>query len=150
MRKITMDETNILSLLEALAKANINAMHAYNRALSEISDPVIHSRLTNFLNEYRDHMTDLSREILSRGGTVPNPSKGLKSRMVEAVTALHHKAAGLKGALQMLKIAEERITHLYSEAVPSIDSSPLRDALRRHLSSAKNHLEYFKINIQAL
>jgi len=145
-----MQNSDVQSVLEDLATANIDAIHAYNRALANISDTVIHSRLTEFLGEHRKHVTELTREIRSQGGTPPEMVKGVKGRIVDAVTALHHTAAGLKGVFQALKTADARVAVLYGKAVPKIDRSPLRDLLRKHLSSINNHLEYIKNNLQAL
>jgi rubrerythrin len=145
-----MADQDIQTLLEDLAKANADAIQAYERALSDITDPVIRARLSDFLSAHQDHMADLAREIEVRGGTPASLSKGLKGHVVSAVTALHHTAAGMKGVLHALKSAEERTTRLYGEAVPIIDHSPLRDMLRQHLSRTNNHLEYIKINMQAM
>ena len=123
-------------------------MHAHDRALGETPDGIICSRLTEFRDNHRQHISVLSDQIRALGGKAPKLSRDFKGYVIEAFTALR-TVTGMKGALKALKTTEE-ITNRYYGQVVSKDVPPdLKEILRKHFSDEKIHLDYINSNLQA-
>ena len=52
-----MDHNDLLKKLKELAQVDIDTVHTYNRVLDEISDEIVHSRLTEFRDNHISHLT---------------------------------------------------------------------------------------------
>ena len=47
---------------------DIDAVHAYDRALKEVDDEIIQSRLNEFQKQHRDHIRVIFEQIRAAGG----------------------------------------------------------------------------------
>ena len=144
-----MEKHELIEMLKNLIQVDIDMVHSYNRALDEVSDQVIHSRLSAFRDKHQKHIADLSDEVRSLGGWAPEPTKDFKGYIIEAFTTLG-TMAGMKGALKALQAAEELSNRYYAKAVPKTVPPDLKEIVRKHFSDEKNHLEYIRNNLQVL
>lgn len=144
-----MQENELIEKIKELVQMDIDTVHAYNRALDEISDKIMRSRLTAFRDNHQNHIADLSYQIRILGGQAPEPTKDFKGFILEAFTALRI-ATGTKGALKALKTVEEITNRYYGNVVSETVPEALKDMLRRHFSDEKIHLDYISSNLQAL
>jgi ferritin-like protein len=144
-----MDRNDLLKKLQELAQVDIDIVHTYNRVLKEISDEIVHSRLTAFRDNHINHLTAIMEEIESIGGEPPKLTKDFKGYVIEAFAVLS-TAAGMKSALKVLKAAEtisyEYYGQIFSEDIPHI----LKERLRKYFSDEKIHLEYIDNNLKVL
>lgn len=144
-----MEKHEQIEMLTELAQVAIDAVKSYNRALDEISDTVILTRLQEFRDAHQQHITQLSETIVALGGQAPDISEDFKGYVIEAFTALR-KVTGMKGALKALKITEEIVNRHYRVSLPKEEPSVVKDLLRKHLSNTRNHIEYIDNNLHAL
>jgi uncharacterized protein (TIGR02284 family) len=144
-----MEKIELLEMLKELIQVNVDMVHTYNRALNEISDPVVRSRSTAFRDNHQKHIEELSDAVRSLGGQAPEPTKDFKGYVIEAFTALG-TMAGMKGTLKALMAAEALSNRHYEKVVPKSVPPDLKETIRKHFSDEKNHSEYIRNNLRAL
>jgi hypothetical protein len=144
-----MDRNDLLKKLQELAQLDIDIVHTYNRVLNEISDEIVHSRLTAFRDNHINHLTALMEEIESIGGEPPKLTKDFKGYVIEAFAVLS-TAAGTKSALKVLKAAETISYEYYGQIISKDIPDILKERLRKYFSDEKIHLEYIDNNLKVL
>jgi hypothetical protein len=144
-----MDRNDLLKKLQELAQVDIDIVHTYNRVLNEISDEIVHSRLTAFRDNHINHLTALMEEIESIGGEPPKLTKDFKGYVIEAFAVLS-TAAGTKSALKVLKAAETISYEYYGQIISKDIPDILKERLRKYFSDEKIHLEYIDNNLKVL
>jgi uncharacterized protein (TIGR02284 family) len=144
-----MDKNNLIEAISKLVQLDIDTVHAYDKVLKEIDDPIIRERLLTFQDEHRNHISCLSRQIEDLGGQPPDQSQDFKGYVIEAFAAIR-SFTGFKGALKALKIIEEITNRHYGEIVSWETPSAIKEKLRTYFSEEKVHLDYITINLQAL
>lgn len=144
-----MQNESQIEMLKKLVQVDIDTVHSYDRALEQIPDKILRSRLQAFRDNHRKHIAELSSQILTLGGRPPEPTSDLKGFIIQTVTALR-TATGMKGALKALKTTEEVSNSYYEKTIPEEISPDLKEILRRFFSEEKNHLRYIKDNLQVL
>jgi hypothetical protein len=144
-----METDNLIKELQELVQVDIDAVHTYNRVLDEISDEIVHSRLTTFRDNHINHINTLSDEIRSLGGEPPGLTMDFKGYVIEAFAVLRI-VTGMKSALKALKIAELITCQYYGQSVSKDVPSALKELIRKHFSDEKIHLEYIDNNLKVL
>jgi len=144
-----MNEKNLIEALSNLVQLDIDAVHAYDRSLKEIDDPIIKDRLLSFQEKHRNHISGLSKHIEDLGGQPPEPSQDFKGYVIEAFTAIR-SFTGMKGALKAMKITEEITNRYYAEVVSWEAPPEVKEMLRTYFSEEKIHLDYIASNLQAM
>jgi ferritin-like protein len=144
-----MDRNDLLKKLQELAQVDIDTVHTYNRVLDEISDEIVHSRLTEFRDNHINHLTAIMEEIQSIGGEPPKLTKDFKGYVIEAFAVLS-TAAGMKSALKVLKAAETISYEYYGQIISENVPDKLKERLRKYFSDEKIHLEYIDNNLKVL
>lgn len=144
-----MEANELIEMIKELVQMDIDTVHAYNRALDEISDKILHSRLAAFRDNHQKHIADLSHQIRMLGGQAPEPTRDFKGFILEAFTALRI-ATGTKGALKALKTVEEITNQYYGNVVSETVPETLKDMLRKYFSDEKIHLDYISRNLHTL
>jgi rubrerythrin len=112
-----MNDKNLIEAMSNLVQLDIDAVHAYHKAVKKINDTIIRDRLLKFQDEHRNHISGLSKQIKNLGGKPLERSQDLKGYVIEAFTAIR-SFSGLKGALKSMKTTEE-ITNRYCSQVVS-------------------------------
>jgi ferritin-like protein len=144
-----MEGNDLLKKLQELAQVDIDTVHIYNRVLDEISDEIVHSRLTAFRDNHINHLNAIMEEIQSLGGEPPQLTKDFKGYVIEAFAVLS-TAAGMKSALKVLKAAETISYEYYGQIISKDIPDILKERLRKYFSDEKIHLEYIENNLKVL
>ena len=140
-----MDNKNLLKMLNQLVQLDVDALNAYDLALDAVDDDVIRTRLEVFKTHHLNHVNRLQEEITKRGGRPPKLSKDFKGFVIEGFVSIG-SAAGMKGALKMLKVAEELTNKIYGDAVSGDADEDVREIFRHHFTDEKIHLDYITNN----
>jgi hypothetical protein len=144
-----MDKKETIKALSELVQVDIDAVHAYDRALKEVDDKIIQSRLIEFQKEHRNHIRVLFEQIRAAGEQPPAFSQDFKGYVIEAFAALR-SFTGMKGALQALQTTEEITHRYYGNWVSKKAPDTVKEILRKHFTEEKIHLDYIKSNLEAL
>ena len=144
-----MKQESVLSQLEEIVQVDIDAAHAYDRAINQIQDDIIRERLANFRDEHRKHIIRLVQEITSRGGSPLDPTPDVKGYLMQVFTALR-SVSGTRGALAAMKLNEELTHAKYAEVFPQDFPEDVKEVLRSNLSDEKRHLDYIANNLKSL
>ena len=144
-----MDQKETIKALSELVQVDIDAVHAYDRALKEVDDEIIQSRLNEFQKEHRDHIRVIFEQIRAAGGQPPAFSQDFKGYVIEAFAALR-SFTGMEGALQALQTTEEITNRYYSDIVSKKAPDAVKDILRKHYTEERIHLDYIRSNLEAL
>jgi uncharacterized protein (TIGR02284 family) len=144
-----MKEEDLIEAMSKLVQVDIDAAHSYNQAIKEIDDEIIRRRLEDFRQDHLHHIVALSEVIQTMGGQPPDLSPDFKGFVIEAFATLS-SFIGMKAALKALKATEEITNRYYGEIVSEEAPGSIKEMLRKHFSDEKIHLDYIRINMQAL
>jgi len=144
-----MNREEILENLNRLIHLDLDATHAYDQAIKNVSEPVVKAKLALFQTEHGKHIQRLSTKVVELDGTPPEPSPDFKGFLISGFTALR-SLTGTKGALQAMETNERLTTAAYSEA--SILDFPV-DVLaivQSNLADEQRHLAFVREALCAL
>ncbi len=139
---MTMKNHELAKLLINLAQLDIDAVHAYEQAISNIDDATIATSLKTFQEDHKRHITSLSVEI-KRLGETPPEDKDIKGFLISGFTAVR-SLTGTEGALKAMKTNEELTTKTYHNALEEGLPSSIRELIERNYSDEQRHLAYIK------
>lgn len=139
-----MDNKDLITHLVKLAQLDIDAIRAYEQAISKIENTDVETHLMQFCDDHRKHVQELSSEIKSLGGTPPENKPDIKGYLIEGFTALMG-ITGTKGALKAMKSNEKLTNSTYEKALKE-EGIPvkIRDLLERNLQDERRHLSYIE------
>jgi uncharacterized protein (TIGR02284 family) len=140
-----MKNEDLVKILYHLAQLDIDAVHAYNQALENITDEAIHKNITNFRNDHIRHIDDLSKQIHQHNGEPPIRTKDFKGYLIEGFTSLR-SITGTEGALKAMEFNEVLTNKTYKEALEENNDLPIeiRALIQRNYADEKRHLEYIR------
>lgn len=138
-----MDDRATLSLLQSLAQLDIDACHAYRRAVQRIDDPQTREQLTAFWRDHERHVDEISAEIHRLGGTPPAFERDAKGILLEGFTTLR-SGTGATGALKALKTNERLTNAAHAAALRENLPDGIRQLLERNRETARRHFEYVR------
>jgi hypothetical protein len=144
-----MEKNDLIKELQELAQVDIDAVHTYNRVLDQISDEIVHSRLTSFRDNHINHIVAVSDQIRALGAEPPELEKDFKGYVIDAFAALS-VSVGMKSAMRALKTVESITNRYYGNSISKNIPSDLKELLRKHFSDEKIHLEYIENNLKVL
>lgn len=134
-----------IKIMTDLAQLDIDAVHAYEKALEQIDDDIIYRQIASFRNDHLQHIDDLSRLISQYGGKPPERTLDFKGYFIEGFTAVR-SLTGTKGALSAMEGNEKTTNKKYEEALSAHPNLPsdVRALLEKNYSDEKRHLAYIK------
>ncbi len=136
-----MNKDEMIKKLNQLIQLDIDAAHAYEQAIGNISDAVIRDNIQGQQRDHERHITELSQEVRELGGTPEAYSKDFKGYLIEGFTSLR-SITGTQGALKAMQ-GNEQLTNKYYESATEWDLTPAAKAIvEKNLSDERRHLNY--------
>jgi uncharacterized protein (TIGR02284 family) len=144
-----LERQEIIDSLKSLARLDIDAYHAYGKAIAEIKEVPISERLLVFQQDHRKHYLDLSEKLKELGGVAPEFSKDFKGYLLEGFTSIRSKM-GIKGALKAMQSNEQTTNKKYREALEPEMPKDVRDLLEKNYDDEKRHLAYVEEQLKLI
>lgn len=124
--------------LGGLARAEFEAVDAYERVINKVEDPVVRDSLNKYRDEHRRHIEVLTAEIIDLGG--PAPVAAPMGVIIQGESA-DAPATNEAAVLELLEAHERAVVKQYEEARNwelTITSKAIVDTIysdeRRHVS----------------
>ncbi len=142
-----MDTPKVLDKLNDLIKIDVDAVHAYDQAISGCNMDELKRRLTEFRGDHDRHIRDLSECVRQLGGK-PDVRRDWKGFFIEGFTAI--VSQGDHSSLVAMQGNETLTNSSYHKALEMEDLSPdVRSLLERNYSDEQRHLSWIKDQLQA-
>jgi uncharacterized protein (TIGR02284 family) len=137
------DNKEITKKLSSLVQLDIDAEHAYGRAIEEIRESAIRNRLVEFRDDHKRHVTELSVAIRELGEIPPEYERDTKGFLIAGFTAIRSKT-GTEGALKAMRSNEKMTTKTYNKARGWDVAPSIKSLLERNYEDERRHLEYIE------
>jgi len=134
------DMTKMIDSLNDLIALDYDAVHAYESAITRISDASIQNRLREFQGDHEQHIRDLSGYVASYGKE-PRKKPDTKGFFIQAFTAIT-SMMGDKAALTAMKSNEELTNRTYDKALQHEWPGPVRRIIEKNRDDERRHLAY--------
>ena len=146
-----MDSSGIAKKLATLVQLDIDAVHAYEQAIENITESAIRDMMTKFRNDHQRHIEALSPEIEALGETPPEYSPDFKGYLISGFTSLR-SMTGTEGALKAMQANENFIKIKYNEAIKWQLSPSIMGIVEKNFRDERLHLEYIEniLDLRAL
>jgi len=144
---MTRDE--IIGQLQKLIHLDVDATHAYDQAIKNISEQIVKEKLIQFQADHRKHIDLLSSKVLELGGTPPELTSDFKGFFITGFTALR-SLTGTKGALEAME-SNERLTNTKYEEASRLDLPlDIVSIVQSNLSDERYHLSFIREALASL
>lgn len=141
-----MEKEELIDRLNSLIQLDIDAIHAYCKAIDHITDREdddVRGKLAEFRDDHQGHVEKLSAIVSEKGGQPPN-SPDLKGLLIEGFTALR-SVTGTKGALEAMEGNEKLTNKKYGETVDWDVPDNIKMVLKDNLLHEQRHLAYIQM-----
>ena len=138
-----MNREEILDNLEGLIHLDVDAVHAYEQAIKNVSEPLIKDKLVLFQGDHRRHVDLLSAKMQELGGTPPKFTTDFKGFFISGFTALR-SLTGTKGALEAMESNEKLTTSKYEKASALDFPADIATIVRANLADEQRHLAFVR------
>lgn len=135
----------LLDRLTRLCQLDIDAVYAYEQAISAIEEDDEHIReaLMRFRDDHVNHVISLSSCIYGFGGEPPNIKQDLKGFVIEGMTAIQG-LTGTAGALRAMNTNEALTNRTYEEALSWEMPDGLREIIDKNRNDERRHKEFIE------
>ena len=144
-----MNRDDILNNLEKLIHLDVDATHAYDQAIKNVSEQVIKDKLILFQADHRKHIDLLSAKVLELGGTPPELTSDFKGFIISGFTALR-SLTGTKGALEAMETNEKLTTSRYEEACKMDFPVDIIAIVQQNYADEQRHLAFVREALQTV
>lgn len=144
-----MNRDDILDHLEKLIHLDVDATHAYDQAIKNVSEQVVKEKLILFQADHRKHIDLLSAKVLELGGTPPELTSDFKGFIISGFTALR-SLTGTKGALEAMETNERLTTSKYEEACKLDFPVDISSIVQQNYADEQRHLSFIREALQTL
>jgi len=138
-----MNRDEILENLVKLIHLDVDATHAYEQAIKNVSEQVIREKLILFQGDHRKHIDLLSAKVLELGGTPPELTSDFKGFIISGFTALR-SLTGTKGALEAMETNERLTTTKYEEASKKEFPTDIAAIINGNYADEQRHLAFIR------
>ena len=138
-----MNKEEILDHLQKLIHLDVDATHAYDQAIKNVSEQVIKDKLILFQGDHRKHVELLSAKVVELGGTPPELTQDFKGFFISGFTALR-SLTGTRGALEAMETNERLTTSKYEEASKLVFPADVASIIQANLSDELRHLSFIR------
>lgn len=135
-----MENKNLVSHLKDLVHLDIDAIHAYDQAIEKINVKEVKDALTNFRDDHRRHVDELSAIIRSHGEEPPRFARDFKGFLIQGFTALR-SITGTEGALRAMKSNEQLTNVTYVRALSWDLPENVRSIVEKNREDERRHLD---------
>jgi uncharacterized protein (TIGR02284 family) len=143
-----MVENDVIKNLNNLIQLDIDAVHAYEQALSSIDEPVVKERMASFQEDHLRHVRELSDEVRKLGGTPEEYSKDFKGYLIEGFTALR-SITGTDGALKAMEQNEVLTNKRYKDAINWKVSTAAKAIIEKGAADEAMHLQFIRKTLES-
>lgn len=142
-----MDTAKVVEKLNDLIKLDVDAIHAYDQAISACTMDELKRNLTDFRADHDRHVRDLSDCVRALGGQ-PDVRRDWKGFFISGFTAI--VSQGDHSALVAMQTNEELTNSTYRKALDLENLSPdVRSLLEKNYSDEQRHLQWIKAQLSA-
>lgn len=134
--------------LNSLVQLDIDAIHAYDQAISKIDVSSLREDLIKFKADHQRHVRELSGLVRKNGGEPPEYSADFKGFLIQGFTALR-SITGTEGALKAMKTNETLTTHTYDSALSWDLPEEAKEVVRRNCEDEHRHLRHIEQCIES-
>ena len=136
-----MNNQEIFEELSRLAQLDIDAVQAYDAAISALGQGPIASELSLFKLEHERHVLELSQLIMGLGHNPPEAKPDTKGTLLKGFTALRARL-GKEQALRAMRSNEQLTNSVYAKALAKPFPEPILEVVRRGHGDEQRHLAY--------
>lgn len=136
-----MNDQDIIDKLQDLCQLDIDAFHAYGKAIEHIDAPMLREQIAKFQSDHERHVSDLSAIIRRLDGEPPEFSRDFKGFLLEGFTALR-SMTGTEGAMKALKSAEEMTNKRYGDARSWDMPLDIISVIQSNFEDEQRHIHY--------
>lgn len=144
---MTPDES--IKALSELSQWDIDAIKAYEQAISNIQEMEIANTLDRFKQDHERHASELNQAIERLGGTPPSHSPDVKGFLIQGFTAIR-SMTGTVGALKAMISNEKIINKTYAEASQKLWPEELKGLIEHNYSDERLHLDTIEKLVETL
>ena len=138
-----MNRDEIIDNLQKLIHLDVDATHAYDQAIKNVSEQIIKDKLILFQADHRRHVDQLSAKVLELGGTPPEQTADFKGFIIAGFTALR-SLTGTKGALEAMETNERLILSKYEEAAKLDFPVDVATIVKANSADEQRHLSFVR------
>jgi rubrerythrin len=138
-----MTNQEIAEELKALVHLDLDAVLAYDRAISAIGDGWIATELAKFKLDHQRHVLELSKALLDMNVKPPEARPDVKGTILGGVTGLRARL-GTEQALKAMVPNEELTTSTYARVVAKPLPADALELVRRNYGDEQRHLAWIQ------
>ena len=144
-----MNRDEILDNLNKLIHLDVDAIHAYDQAIKNVSERTVKEKLMLFQTEHRGHIDQLSTKVRELEGTPPELTSDFKGFIISGFTAVR-SLTGTKGALEAMETNERLTTSKYAEASKLDFPVDVLAIVQSNWADEQRHLAFVREAISSL
>lgn len=138
-----MTNQEIADELKKLVQLDVDAVLAYDRAISAVGEGAIASGLAGFKLDHQRHILELSKALLDLGVTPPEAKPDLKGSLLGGLTAVRSRL-GPEQTLHAMRTNEQLTNSSYASAVAKPFPDPVLEVVRRGYADEQRHLAWIE------
>ena len=132
----------IVDKLNDLVALDIDAVSAYQAAISRITVPFLRDRLREFQLDHERHVRDLSEFVVRYGGQ-PKHGLDVKGFLIKGFTAVT-SMMGNEAALRAMQGNEQLTNRIYQTALSETWPDEVRKVVERNHADERRHLAFIQ------
>jgi uncharacterized protein (TIGR02284 family) len=136
------DQQRMIERLNDLIALDHDAVGAYEAAITRIDIESLRMSLREFQNDHLRHIQDLSRVVLSLGGT-PRQKPDVKGFLLKGFTAIT-SMMGNEAALKAMQGNEKLTNRSYEHALKESWTEDVRTIIERNFRDEQRHLAFIE------
>lgn len=138
-----MNTDQVAEKLVDLIKLDIDAVQAYEQALKQIDHPEAHQKISEFRDDHKRHITDLTELLRNMNYPLPSMEPDMKGFFIEGFTVLR-SVTGTAGALKAMNMNEKLTNAIYKKALENELPLNVKVIVEKNYSDEKRHLAYIE------
>jgi rubrerythrin len=138
-----MAEKSEVAKLRSLAQLDVDAVGAYDAAISRVNEPLVRERLNDFRVDHVRHVQDLNALIQRFGGEPVELKPDLKGTAMKSLTAVT-SMMGTEAALVAMLGNEEFTNRAYEMALQFDWSPDVRGLIQKNREDEYRHVTWIR------
>lgn len=138
-----MKQQEIIEELGKLYQLDVDAVAAYDAAISAVGPGAISTELSLFKLEHQRHVLELAQLFLAMGNTPPEVKPDVKGGVIGAITALRARL-GPEQALAAMRGNEQLTNTVYAKALAKPFPPQVLEVVRRGHGDEQRHLAWIE------